>query len=402
MRQLSLQLPVSLSISEITHYLREVLESDPILQDVWVQGEISNLSRPSSGHIYFTLKDAAAALRCVIWKSTAMRVRIPLQNGQMIEAHGYVSLYERDGAYQLYVDSIKAGGEGELFQAFMRLKASLEEEGLFDQGRKRPIPLFPNVIGIVTSRTGAALQDMLNTLSQRYRLAQVIVAPTAVQGQEAPKEIVAALQKLNKKIKPDVIILARGGGSLEDLWAFNDENVVRAVVASAAPVITGVGHETDFTLADFAADLRAPTPTGAAVAATPDQADLKAGLEGLSASLQSSMLDKLLAKRQVLNQVQNDLKRESPVYQVQNDRQRLDEITLRLERTGRQSVFLEQTRLEGALKRLNALNPTSILQRGYAIVSQLDGKVVRQVGQVTTGETLVVQVSDGRFNVDVN
>jgi len=401
MKQLSLQIPVSLSVSDITHYLRQLFESDTILQDVWVQGEISNLSKPSSGHIYFTLKDPAAALRCVIWKTTAMRIRMPLQNGQMLEAHGYISLYERDGAYQLYVDMVKAGGEGELFQAFMRLKAKLEDEGLFAVERRRPIPALPNLIGIVTSKTGAALQDMLNTLSLRYRMAQVVIAPAAVQGEEAPREIVAALKHLNKRYKPDVIILARGGGSLEDLWAFNDENVVRSVAASEAPVITGIGHETDFTLADFAADLRAPTPTGAAVAATPDQAELKAALVGLSAALRSMIETKLENLHQALNQVQTDLQRESPLYQVQNDRQRLDELMLRLERASLHKVVMERTRTVGVLKRLNGLSPKSILQRGYAIVSKLDGKVVRQVGQVSRGEELLVQVSDGRFNVEV-
>jgi exodeoxyribonuclease VII large subunit len=401
MQQMPLRLPVSLSVSDITRYLREVFESDEVLRDVWVEGEVSNLSRPSSGHIYFTLKDAASSLRCVIWKSAAMRMRMPFQNGQIIEAHGYISLYERDGAYQLYVDTIKAGGEGALFQEFLRLRARLEEEGLFESGRKRPIPAQPNRIGIVTSPTGAALQDMLNTLTRRYRLAQVVIAPTAVQGEAAPAEIVKAIKALNRQIKPDVILLARGGGSLEDLWAFNDERVVRAVAASEAPVITGVGHETDFTLADFAADLRAPTPTGAAVAATPDQLELKAELESLVSTLDSLILARLQGMRQMYRQVQLDLQRSSPLYQVQNDRQRLDEMSQRLVRSSRQRVVLEQTRLQGLFKRLFTLGPESVLERGYAIVSRPDGSVIRQKGQVSQGETLVVRVSDGRFNVDV-
>ena len=401
MLQRPLHTSISISVSEITHYLRQLMESDPIMQDVWIQGEVSNLSRPSSGHIYFTLKDANSALRCVIWKSAALRIRTPLQNGQLIEAHGYISLYERDGAYQLYVDTLKMGGEGELFQAFLRLKTRLEAEGLFEAGRKRPIPARPNRIGVVTSKTGAALQDMLNTLTLRYRLAEVILAPSAVQGQEAPGEIVSAIKRLNQVVKPDVIILARGGGSLEDLWAFNDENVVRAVAASAAPVITGIGHETDFTLADFAADLRAPTPTGAAVAATPDQSDLSASLQGLSADLASIMLDKLQNLRQALNQSWSDLQRQSPLYQVQNDRQRLDDMLMRLERTTRQKMVLEKARLEGALKRLDALGPQSVLKRGYAIVTGVDGRVIRQASQVAAGDCLTVQVSDGKFNVGV-
>ena len=401
MKQLSLHLPVSLGVSEITRYLRELFESDEILRDVWVQGEISNLSRPSSGHIYFTLKDAASALRCVIWKSAAMRMRFLMQNGQLIEAHGYISLYERDGAYQLYVDAVKAGGEGILFQEFLRLRARLEEEGLFNSERKRPLPALPNVIGIVTSPTGAALQDMLNTLAQRYRLAQVVIAPTSVQGESAPAEIVKAIKTLNRRIKPDVILLARGGGSLEDLWAFNEESVVRAVAASEAPVITGVGHETDFTLVDFAADLRAPTPTGAAVAATSDQVELAANFAGLVSDMKSAFLSRLQGMRQEFNQVQLDLQRTSPRYQVQNDRQRLDEMQLRLQRSAHQKVVIDQTRLQGMVSRLAALGPESVLQRGYAIVSRPDGSVIRQKTQVNPGETLVVRVSDGRFNVGV-
>jgi exodeoxyribonuclease VII large subunit len=252
--------PQARSVSDVTRYLRDLFDSDDILRDVWVQGEISNFTRAASGHIYMTLKDAGAALRCVIWRTTAQRLQVAMQNGLAVEAHGAISIYERDGAYQLYIDALRPAGEGLLYQEFLRLKARLEAEGLFDEARKRPIPTFPRRIGLVTSPTGAALQDMLNTLRHRYPLAEVILAPSAVQGLEAPAELVRAIGALNRGTPPDVIILARGGGSLEDLWAFNDESVVRAVASSQAPIITGVGHETDFTLADFAADLRAPTP----------------------------------------------------------------------------------------------------------------------------------------------
>jgi exodeoxyribonuclease VII large subunit len=271
MDQFSLFGPPSLSVSDITLYLRQLLESDEILRNLWVQGEVSNLSRPVSGHIYFTLKDSTASLRCVIWRSAASRLQFALQNGQTVEAHGAISVYDRDGAYQLYIDTLRPSGEGLLYQQFMRLKAQLEIEGLFDVSRKRPIPERPGRIGLVTSPTGAALQDILNTLRRRCPLVDVFIYPAAVQGEEAPLEIVTALEKINRMAKPDVIILARGGGSLEDLRAFNDERVVRAIVASAAPVITGIGHETDFTLADFAADQRAPTPSGAAELAAPEK-----------------------------------------------------------------------------------------------------------------------------------
>src|SRR5512138_2164407 len=242
------------TVSKLTFYIRKRLEEDEILQDVWVQGEISNLSRPASGHIYFTLKDSNAALKCVMWKTSAARLGMSLQDGMEVEVHGRIGVYEISGQYQLYADQIRPVGEGALYQEFMRLKAMLEAEGLFAPERKRPIPMFPRTIGIITSATGAALRDMLNTLRRRLPLAQVLLAPSPVQGTEAPPALVKAIQSLILQ-SPDVIILARGGGSIEDLWAFNDERVVRAVANSQVPVICGVGHETDFTLSDFAADL---------------------------------------------------------------------------------------------------------------------------------------------------
>lgn len=254
---------VHLTVSQLTFYIRKQLENDPTLQDAWVEGEISNLSRPASGHIYFTLKDKGASLRCMMWKQDAARLRVNLQDGMAVEAHGKITVYEPQGSYQLAVNVIQPKGEGALYQEFLRLKSMLEAEGLFDEERKRPIPDLPRLIGIVTSGTGAALRDMLNTLRRRLPLARVILAPSPVQGVEAPPALVNALNSINKQ-KPDVILLARGGGSIEDLWAFNDERVVRAVAGSRSPVICGVGHETDFTLSDFAADLRAPTPTAAA------------------------------------------------------------------------------------------------------------------------------------------
>ncbi|MFO3797479.1 MAG: exodeoxyribonuclease VII large subunit, partial [Anaerolineales bacterium] len=219
------------SVSELTRYLRLMLESDPTLQEIWVQGEISNLSRPASGHLYFTLKDQGAALRCVMWRSDVMRLRMGLQDGLAIEAHGAISIYEPGGQYQLYVDQIRPRGEGELYQEFLRLKQRLEAEGLFEEARKRPLPRLPRRIGVVTSPSGAALRDILNTLRRRLPLIEVILAASSVQGEEAPQELIAALQALNRYAKPDVILLARGGGSIEDLWAFNDEGLVRAVAA---------------------------------------------------------------------------------------------------------------------------------------------------------------------------
>src|SRR5688500_6990340 len=268
MAQPSLFSSAHLTVSQLTFRIRKLLEGDLELQDVWVEGEISNLSRPASGHIYFTLKDKNASLRCVMWKTDAARLRLALQEGAAIEAHGKIAVYEPQGQYQLIVNLMQPKGEGELYQEFLRLKTMLEAEGLFEPERKRLIPELPQIIGIVTSQTGAALRDMLNTLRRRLPVAKVILAASPVQGLDAPPALVNALRSVNKQ-NPDVILLARGGGSIEDLWAFNDERVVRAVVDSKAPVICGVGHETDFTLCDFAADLRAPNPTAAAELATP-------------------------------------------------------------------------------------------------------------------------------------
>ena len=406
MEQLSLfsaYAALSLRVSELTQYLRQLLESDSVLSSVWVQGEISNLSRPASGHIYFTLKDENAALRCVIWRSNAARLRGTLQNGMAVEAHGYVSLYERDGQYQLYVDGLRLSSEGVgwLYQEFLRLKAALEAEGLFDPARKRPIPAHPRVIGIVTSPTGAALQDMLNTLRGRYTLGEVVLAPAQVQGDDAPLTLVRAIRALNESVHSDVIILARGGGSIEDLWAFNDERVVRAVAESAAPVITGVGHETDFTLCDFAADLRAPTPTGAAVLCTPDREDMQRELEAAHSELLSAFADRLYHHQMNMNEMRYRLERLSPQWQVQNGRQRLDELAERGRRAVEHALALKRTRAQALAGRWQALNPLAVLQRGYAVVTTAEGRVVRQAAGLQPGQSVRVRLADGVFGADV-
>jgi exodeoxyribonuclease VII large subunit len=394
MFQPSLLRPSSYSVTEITGYMRTLLESDPILQDVWISGEVSNLSRPASGHIYFTLKDGGAAIKCVIWRSAAMRVP-DFQVGSQIEAHGAVSLYERDGAYQLYVNAVRMHGEGELYQEFLRLKARLEADGWFAEDRKRPLPERPKVIGIVTSATGAALQDMLNTLRGRYTLAQVVIAPAAVQGVEAPAEIVAAIKRLNHAVHPDVILLARGGGSMEDLWAFNNEGVVFAVAESEAPVVTGIGHETDFTLADFAADVRAPTPTGAAVMATPSREDLLSELQRTLQDLNYYVGSKLSSVHTGLAQARLRLNHESPIRRVERERQQVDSLSLQLARDATHRLELSQANLKNASGRLAALDPRAVLQRGYALVRLDDGTVVRSADQLDEGTRTTTLLAHG-------
>lgn len=402
MSQLSFFQTPTLTVSALTRYLRELIERDEQLQDVWVQGEVSNVSRPSSGHLYFTLKDAGASLRCVMWRNTVLRQDFVPQEGNAVEVHGGISIYEPNGQYQLYVDTIRPAGEGMLYQEFLRLKARLEAEGLFDPERKRPIPRWPNCIGLVTSPTGAALRDILNTLRRRFPLVKAVLAPTPVQGDEAPPGIVAALQALNEVVHPDVILLARGGGSIEDLWAFNSERVARAIVGSQAPVISGVGHETDFTIADFAADLRAPTPTAAAELAVPNQDDLRALLVEYRTHANRSAQAALSNWRWKLDRQRSQLDLYSPLPRIRSDRQRLDELTRRAGATLAHRMRLQRSRLAGIEQQLVSLSPLSILERGYAIVSKPDGEFVRSVVQVSLGESLKVRIKDGSFGVQVN
>ena len=399
--QLPIFQPPTWSVTDLTRYLRDLLESDGTLQDIWVEGEVSNISRPASGHLYFTLKDSSAALRCVMWRNAVMRqIHIP-DNGDAIEVHGSLSIYEASGNYQLYADLIRPAGEGQLYQEFLRLKAKLEAEGLFDAQRKSAIPRWPQTIGIVTSPTGAALRDMLNTINRRYPPVKVVLTPTPVQGDQAPGGIISAIETLNKLVKPDVILLARGGGSIEDLWAFNDEHVAQAIFASQAPIITGIGHETDFTIADFAADLRAPTPTAAAELATPNQVDLQASLGELSKYIHNTMENFLILQRRQLERQQNRLLLRTPMARVHRDQQHLDELAYRAGTALTHAVEINRTRLIGLEMRLNSLNPQAILQRGYSIVTRVDGSLVHSIKQVQPDDNLQVQVSDGKFDVQV-
>ena len=390
--------PQTFTVSKLTFLIRKLLEENESLQDVWAQGEISNLSRPASGHVYFTLKDANASLKCVMWKTSAARLKLPLRDGMEVEVHGKIGIYEPQGQYQLYADQIRPVGEGALYQEFMRLKAQLEAEGLFDPERKRPIPELPHKIGIVTSATGAALRDMLNTLRRRLPLVEVILAPSPVQGVEAPPALVKAIQSLSLQ-SPDVIILARGGGSIEDLWAFNDERVVRAVAASQVPIISGVGHETDFTLCDFAADLRAPTPTAAAELATPITIqDLAATITNYQLQITSHTIDIISAKQTQLSSVTSQLRYLSPSRRIQSESQRVDELSRRASSAAFNRIILEIKHLEGTRKRLEALSPLAVLARGYAVVTRKDdGSVVSRVAQASS--EMKVRVSDGEFEV---
>jgi exodeoxyribonuclease VII large subunit len=390
------------SVSELNQYIRNLIESDYRLQDIWVSGEISNLSIPSSGHMYFTLKDESAALRCVMWRPEVSKLAEIPKEGEAIEVHGNISVYEVGGQYQLYADQIRVAGEGVLYQEFARLKAKLEGEGLFDLERKRSLPEFPSRIGVVTSPTAAAFEDVLNVLRRRFPLTEIILSPAQVQGEEAPAQIVTAIQVLNEISKPDVILVVRGGGSMEDLWAFNSEEVVRAVADSDIPLITGIGHETDLILADFAADVRAPTPSAAAELGTPDGADLKADLDELEANLMRVMSDHLIRSRWELEREKGRLVRTSPFAQINIAKQQLDEMLFRIRSAVVHGLRLRVAAIEGLNQTLQVVGPAAILERGFALVHRSDdGSLVRSVEQVEKGDGLRIQVSDGPFSAEV-
>jgi exodeoxyribonuclease VII large subunit len=412
--------PTVYSVAEITAYIKARFMEDALLGDVWLSGEVSNFKLHTSGHCYLTLKDATsearpvpggqaqggfASIKAVIWRTTAARLTLP-RDGDAVMAHGYISVYEPQGAYQFYIDQLQLEGSGRLWAEFERLRARLEAEGLFAAERKRPIPRLPRRLGVVTSPTGAALRDILRTLATRFPLVEVLLAPAQVQGDAAARSIVAAIEALNAlaafAVPLDAIILARGGGSIEDLWPFNDESVARAIAGSQTPVVTGIGHETDFTIADFVADLRAPTPTGAAALIVPEMRELRAAIDGLGAAAAARTADRLAAARSAHDAMRKRLERASPGGRLAGDRQRVDDLMRRAQLAAGNRLSTLRERLAGQGLRLGALDPAGVLARGYAIVTATPaGTVVISVGDVGPGDALRVRVSDGAFGARV-
>ncbi len=383
-----------LSVSDLTAYIQDLLLSDPVLADVWVQGEVSNWSRSAAGHCYWTLKEGDSQLRAVCFRQQAERQPELPSNGHAILAHGNVSFWEGSGQIQFYVDLIRPAGMGLLHAQVEALKQRLAMEGPFDEGRKRPIPVTPRRIGIVTSPTAAAFQDILAVLRRRWPLCEVVLSPALVQGDEAPGSLVDALFNLYDH-DLDLIILARGGGSVEDLWAFNDESVARAVFAAPVPVITGVGHETDTTVVDYVADLRAATPTAAAVLATPDIAELEENLHLLQERLAEAMQERLRDARAALAERRTRLLRMSPRTQLVDAQLRNAQLIERLHRAMRHMLALETRDLRSLQRNLQTLSPRATLSRGYAIVRRPDGSVVMRAADVDGGDPLLLEVHHG-------
>jgi len=390
------------TVGQVTRYIKETLEADDFLQDIWVEGEISNYRRAPSGHAYFTLKDASSQINCAMFRSRFSASSVAPENGLAVIAHGRISVYEIQGAYQLYVDLLQPEGVGVLHLKLQQLKSELEREGLFDASRKRQLPHFPERIGVVTSLGGAVLHDIIRVIGRRYPLAELLVAPTLVQGDEAAGKICDAIRMLNDYGDIDVLILARGGGSLEELWPFNDEKVARAIFASRIPVVTGIGHETDFTIADWVADCRAPTPSAAAEIVVPDRRECRNQVNELRRRLTLAALTHVEDERAALEAAVEHLQHNSPESTVERYRQRLDDLTRQMALALRHEFDTLHIKLQSRQEQIESLNPLSILARGYSICWHDQQRViVKSRGQVTPDDTVTVQVTDGVFKTRV-
>lgn len=390
-----------LSITQLNEYIRGKMDMDPLLTQVAVRGEISNYKLYPSGHHYFTLKDEGSALRCVLFKGNAARLRFRPENGMKIIAMGKVSVYPRDGAYQLYCTGLTMDGVGDLYAAFEQLKKKLEVQGLFDPAHKKPIPKYPGTIGIITSSAGAAVHDMLRILRKRYPLSKVRLLPVRVQGVEAPGEIASAIGYANHYRLADLLIVGRGGGSIEDLWAFNDERVAYAIYHSEIPVISAVGHEPDVTISDYVADLRAATPSNAAELAVPDQDALRQNLDAMSNAMVSSLSRQVKAARQHLKVLSASQALRSPTGYLEQRSQSVELLKNRLVAAQNQNITRARQRFIAQISKLEAMSPLKVLTRGYSMAQTQRGEVVRSINQVELGERIRIRLSDGTISATV-
>lgn len=390
-----------LSITQLNEYIRSRMDADPLLTQVSVRGEISNYKLYPSGHHYFTLKDESSALRCVMFKGNAMRLRFRPENGMKVIAWGKVSVFPRDGAYQLYCTALTVDGIGDLYAAFEQLKKRLGEKGLFDPTHKKPLPKYPGTIGIITSSAGAAVHDMLRILRKRFPLSNVRLLPVRVQGVEAPSEIAAAIRYANQYQLADLLIVGRGGGSIEDLWAFNDERVAYAIYDSKIPVISAVGHEPDVTISDFVADLRAATPSNAAELAVPDQDALRQNLDTMSTAMASALNRQVKNAQQHLTVLSQSPALRSPTGYLEQREQGLVLLKNRMVSVQNQNIDRKNARYVAAISKLDAMSPLKVLTRGYSMAQTEQGKVLRSVRQVEIGERIYISLSDGSLRATV-
>lgn len=390
-----------LSVSEITEHIRRIVESDGALRRVYVRGELSNYKIYPSGHHYFTLKDAGASIRCVMFRADAQRLRFRPENGMGVICSGRVAVYPRDGAYQLYVSSVMPEGMGDLHAAYEQLKAKLLAEGLFAQEHKKPLPAMPDRIALITSGAGAAVQDMIRILGKRWRLAKILVLPVRVQGTEAPAEIAGAIRYANRWHIADLIITGRGGGSMEDLWAFNDERVARAIYASDIPVISAVGHEPDVTIADFVADVRAATPSNGAEIAVPDQSDVRTLLLSLEKRLEQSERKKLEALSARFRDLSARPVMESPTAFLQNRRMDVDRFSDRLNAAEKHLLLGKRQEYVRLVSSLEAMSPLRVLTRGFSVTTDQTGTIIRNANAVAPGDSVHIRLEHGALDCRV-
>ncbi len=383
------------TVSEVTRIVKGLFRQEPEFANLQIQGEVSNFRQYPSGHCYFNLKDGKTLLKAVMFAGAARRLKQLPKNGDQVLGVGRIDLYERDGVYQFYVDMMMPLGAGNLMIAYEQLKEKLAEEGLFDESRKKPLPAYPKVVGIVTSPAGAAVRDIINVAGRRDPSVKLRLYPVKVQGTEAPAEIVHGIQFLNRHRLADILIVGRGGGSMEDLWAFNDERVVRAIAASEIPVISAVGHEIDFTLSDFAADLRAPTPSAAAELAVPERSGDRESLAKLVRRLERTMESRLMDSSRALEKLQEEWVFTHPERLWENAGQTLDSLSQKLEQAGSRRLEERQQKLDLLAAKLGALDPFAVLQRGYTITENEQGQAVRQLSDLRPGDTLVTHFAQG-------
>ena len=385
-----------LTVGQLNAYIKQLIDADHLLQNVWIKGEISNFTNHyKTGHFYFTIKDPDGLIRAVMFKGAAAKLKFLPENGMKVIVHGRVSAFVRDGQYQIYIDAMEPDGVGSLYIAYEQLKRKLEAEGLFAPARKKPLPKIPTRIGIITSPTGAAVRDMINIAGRRFPMAKLTLFPSLVQGSDAPAQLIAGVKFFNKYNSVDVIIIGRGGGSIEDLWAFNDETLARTVAASNIPVISAVGHETDFTICDFAADVRAPTPSAAAELAVPDTAELQRKFRNIVAHTELALTKSIAARRNELAQLAKTRALTSPQNFIDDKRMLVLSLSGRLEQEMKLSLTDKRGRFASLTASLEALNPMSVISRGYSAVFGEDGKLVRSVKQIGVGERFTFRTTDG-------
>ncbi|MBO5411405.1 MAG: exodeoxyribonuclease VII large subunit [Clostridia bacterium] len=392
---------VVLSVSQLNRYVKSIIEQDMNLQTVFVQGEISNFTNHyRTGHFYMTIKDEFSSIKAVMFKTANMRLKFMPENSMNVIIKGRVAVFERDGQYQLYIDDMQPDGTGALSLAFEQLKKKLEAEGLFANERKKPIPAYPQKVGVVTSPTGAAIRDIINVVTRRFPLAELVVCPVAVQGVNAAPQIKAAIELFNARNAADVLIVGRGGGSVEELWAFNEEIVARAVAASKIPVISAVGHETDFTICDFVADLRAPTPSAAAELAVPDILDQREKISMAAMRMSAAAGGRMAAEKAKLDLCKSALARLSPKNQIDNLQARLGRAAMAMDACVKSSVAAKTEKFSSLCAKLDAMSPLKILARGYSVAAK-DGVIIADASQTEVGDMINLRLGKGELECEV-